>query len=64
MITQIELDKKMSQVHSKLKFIKEESISFKSPYEIRGIYNEIKRIKEEERQRLEKEMEEMKSGKK
>jgi hypothetical protein len=63
MITQIELDKKMSQVNSKLKFIKEESISFKSPGEIRGIYNEIKRLKEEERQRREKEMEEMKSGK-
>jgi hypothetical protein len=63
MITQIELDKKISQVYTKLKFIKEDSISFKSPNEIRGIYNEIKRVKEEEKRRLEKEMEDVKSGK-
>jgi hypothetical protein len=57
MITQIELDKKLSQVFTRLNMIKEDSILLKPPNERRDIYDDIKRIRRQERERLEKEEE-------
>jgi hypothetical protein len=55
LITQLELEKKLSEINSQMRYLKDDSIYKKSSDERRDLFYDIKREEEEERKRIEEE---------